>query len=151
MTAGHVTAVTDAMVPQRAAAIAGCEQPLVDLALEARPCEVKTAVRRIRDLADPDGADTDPLSGCGPDPRRYLEVCPTIDGLVAGRFLLDQVDGEALLTALEAADTPDTPDPPCTNAAATANAAPTRSAASSTPRWPVAACRRCRPANPKSC
>ncbi len=112
MTAGHVTAVTDAMIPQRAAAIAGCEQPLVDLALEARPCEVKTAVGRIRDLADPDGSDTQPLSGCGPDARRYLEVCPTIDGLVQGRFLLDQVEGEALLTALEAADTPDPPDTP---------------------------------------
>ncbi len=122
VTAGHVTAVTDAMIPQRAAAIAGCEQPLVDLALEARPREVKTAVGRIRDLADPDGTDTPPLSGCGPDPRRYLEVCPTIDGLVAGRFLLDQVEGEALLTALEAADTPDPADTPCTNAVAMGSA-----------------------------
>jgi hypothetical protein len=112
VTARHVTVITDAAIPQRAAAVAACEPALLDLAVQAPPHDVARAVARIRDLADPDGTDVSPLPRCGPDPRRYVDVHPTFDGLTEGRFRLDQTVAEALLTALEAADLPDPPDTP---------------------------------------
>lgn len=107
VTLGHVTAVTEAAVPNRIDAIAAAEPVLVELARHTSPRDLKTALRRIADHVDTDGTDVQPLDECGPDPRCELHLRPTIDGLHELRGLRDQLDAEALLTALDALDTPD--------------------------------------------
>lgn len=112
VTAGQVVAVTEAAVPNRVDAIAACEPALVELARHTPPRDLKTALRRIAGQVDTDGTTAEPLPACGPDPRRELHIRPTIDGLHELRGLLDQLDAEALLTALDALDTPDPADTP---------------------------------------
>jgi hypothetical protein len=103
----HVTAVTRAAVPTRMDVIASFDGVLADLARNAPPHAVRRAVARIREYGDPDGCDTPPLDEHGLDERRFLDVFRGIDGLVEGRFSLDQVQGEALLTVIDAFDAPD--------------------------------------------
>lgn len=109
----HATAITQAAIPQRAAAIRALEDPLVELAQQARPREVRKAVARIRDVADDDGSQTPPLPDAGPDPRRSLTISRTVDGLAEIKGSLDPVTAEwleTLLPAFESGDGPDTPD-----------------------------------------
>ncbi|MDQ3538600.1 MAG: 13E12 repeat family protein [Actinomycetota bacterium] len=104
----HLTAVTQAAVPRRMAAITEVEDTLVGLARSAAPRDVAVAVRHIADITDPDGTDEPPeLADNGPDEGRHLDVWPTIDGLWQIRGLLDTLAGEALATALNALDLPD--------------------------------------------
>ncbi len=105
---GHVTAVTQAAVPRRMAAITEVEDTLVGLARTAAPRDVAMAVRHVADITDPDGSDDPPeLADSGPDERRHLDLWPTIDGLWEIRGLLDTLAGEALATALDAVDLPE--------------------------------------------
>lgn len=112
VTLAHVTAVTDAAVPGRMQAVAACEDTLAELALRGLPRDVRRAAGRIRDLADADGSDAPPLDERGLDQRRGLELYRTIDGLVGGQFALDQVQGEALHTVVDAYERPDPPGTP---------------------------------------
>jgi len=110
VTLAHVTAVTGGMVPQRAAAITQAEDILVDLAVVAAPADVRRAVRRIADVVDVDGSDTQPLDDIGPDPRRGLRLIRGMDGLWQLTGDLDALCGEALRTVLDAYDAPDPAD-----------------------------------------
>ena len=57
-------------------------------------------MREFRHALDPDAADEAAVRRYD---RRGLSAATTLDGMVAGRFLLDPVLGSALLTALDAA------------------------------------------------
>lgn len=108
----HVTAITDAAVPQRMDAIVQAEEVLVDVASCQPPRVVARVVSRIRDLTDSDGTDAEPLEERGPDVRRELRLSPGIDGLWHLRGTLDPLTGEALATALDAMEQPDPSDTP---------------------------------------
>lgn len=112
VTWAHTKAITKAAIPQRAAAIRALEDPLVQLAESALPQDVRTAVARIRDEADPDGSDASPLPDAGPDPRRAFTLKPGVDGLTELAGPLDPVTSEWLRTLLDAFDTPDGSDTP---------------------------------------
>lgn len=56
---------------------------------------------RFENALDPDRADREALKRFE---RRGLSAAPTLDGSVAGRFLLDDVTGSELLTALDTAE-----------------------------------------------
>jgi hypothetical protein len=109
---GHVSAVTEAAVPTRMAAITGCEQILVDLAVAAPPRQVKIALRAIIDQVDGDGCEPQPLIEDGPDARRELWLHRSVDGLWDLRGIHDTLDGEALATVIDAFERPDPPDTP---------------------------------------
>ena len=116
----HVTAVTEAAVPNRYEAIRAVEKPLVDLARVRAPRSLHAALRRVRDIADPDGSQTptldhedDPPFDAGPnDPRLYWRQHRTLDGLVQGEYLVDPATGEALTVITDAFSKPDSPDTP---------------------------------------
>lgn len=79
-------------------------QPVaLDAARTVDPVRVSQIMRAFSGVLDPDGEDEKAV-------RRYdkrgLSVATTLDGLVAGRFLLDPVTGAALLAALDAAADP---------------------------------------------
>jgi hypothetical protein len=112
VTLAHVTEVTRAAVPRRMDAVAAAEDTLVELALAAPPRDVRLVLRHLADAVDADGSDATELSPCGPDERRHLDGWVGIDRLVELRAVLDQTDGEALLTALDAAEAPDPADTP---------------------------------------
>ena len=112
VTQAHVTAVTEACVPNRAAAVGEYEDILVQLARAAAPRDIRVAVGRIRDHVDPDGSDAQPLDERGKDGRRHLDLSAGIDGLGQLRGTLDQLDTEALMTVLDALDEPDPADTP---------------------------------------
>lgn len=117
----HVAAITDAAVPQRAAAISQMEQVLVELAGRDNPKAVRAALRAIGDVVGRDGVDgldddieLDPVPEIADetDPRRYWTQRDTIDGLVQGEYLVDAVFGEMLgllMDAFSAGDPADTP------------------------------------------
>ena len=116
----HVTAVTEAAVPNRFDAIASMESTLVELASTAKPHAVRTALRAIADAVDKDGSDPDPEMDLDPEPapadehdaRRYWRQAPTLDGLVAGEYLIDGVFAEMLTTLFDAISTADPADTP---------------------------------------
>jgi hypothetical protein len=93
-------------------AIAAAEETLVELAREALPRDVRRAVRYLADLADPDGSDAAPLDATGSDPRRYVSLQRSFDGLWDLRGLLDPLQGEALATVLDALERPDPAETP---------------------------------------
>lgn len=111
VTLAHVTAVTEAVVPQRREAIGACDAVLTRLASQASPREVRVAVRRITDVVDAGGSGVEPLPE-GPDVRRELGLRPTIDGLHVLSGTLDVLTGERLLGLLDAFSTPDPPGTP---------------------------------------
>lgn len=108
----HVATITRAAVPPRMAAIRAVEEPLVDLARRAAPLQVRRALRRVRDIVDPDGTDEKPMDDGGPDERRELRANPTIDDLWSLRGSLDTLTGELLASLLDAYMRPDPPDTP---------------------------------------
>ena len=116
----HVTAITEAAIPQRYEAIRAVEQPLVELAVRTTPRSLHVALRRVRDIADPDGTDApalhdddEPPFDAGPDdPRLFWRQHVTLDGLVAGEYLVDPATGEALDVIVDAFSKPDPPDTP---------------------------------------
>jgi hypothetical protein len=120
VTLAHVTAITEAAVPNRYEAIRAVEKPLVELAGRRPPRAVHAALRHVRDIADPDGTDAPQLPGddepafdAGPDdPRLYWQQHRTLDGLVQGEYLVDPATGEALDVIIDAYSRPDPPDTP---------------------------------------
>ena len=116
----HVTAITEAAVPQRYEAIRAVEKPLVDLAVRTTPRSLQVALRRVRDIADADGADGATLDGDDEpafdagldDPRLFWRQHVTLDGLVAGEYLVDPATGETLDVVVDAFCKPDPPDTP---------------------------------------
>ena len=117
-TLAHVTAITEAAVPNRYEAIRAVEKPLVDLAVRATPRSVHTALRRVRDIADPDGSqptldgDDEVYDADETDPRRFWDQHITGDGMVAGAYLVDGVFGAMLTTLVDAYSTADPDDLP---------------------------------------
>jgi len=63
--------------------------------------DLAALLARFDNALDPERADRDAL---GRFDRRGLSAATTLDGSVAGRFLLDDVTGAELLTALDAAE-----------------------------------------------
>jgi hypothetical protein len=124
VTLAHVTAITEAAVPNRHEAIARVEEPLVDLARRVGPRSLHPALRRIRGIVDRDGTpdaaggeglvedEDDGFDADERDPRRYWQQYRTIDGMVEGRYLLDGVFGEMLLLLFDAFSTADPADTP---------------------------------------
>ena len=115
----HVTAVTEAAVPTRFAAISSVEPALVTLARNDKPHALRTALRAIRDVVDTDGSDPlpepEPMDADENDARRYWHQYPALDGMVKGDYLVDAVTGEAITTLIDAFSTPDPPDTPPTS------------------------------------
>jgi hypothetical protein len=118
VTLAHVTAITEAAVPNRYEAIRAVEQPLVELASRRPPRPLHTALRRVRDIADPDGSeptidgDDEVYDADENDPRRFWEQHLTHDGMLAGRYLVDGVFGAMLATLFDAYSTADPDDTP---------------------------------------
>jgi hypothetical protein len=99
VTLDHVAVITQAAIPQRAAAIAAAQGALTGLALTRPPSNVRAAVRYLADAHDPDGNDDPPDDD-------------DADGDVLLRATLDPLTREALRVLLDAFDTPDDPDTP---------------------------------------
>lgn len=83
-----------------AGAVSLIEPLALAAARESEPREVAEVMRAFRHALDPDAADEAAVRRYD---RRGLSAATTLDGMVAGRFLLDPVLGSALLTALDAA------------------------------------------------
>jgi hypothetical protein len=83
-----------------AGAVALIEPIALDAARQCDPQRVAEVMRGFRHALDPDAADEAAV-------RRYdqrgLSAATTLDGMVAGRFLLEPAVGSAFLTALDAA------------------------------------------------
>ena len=111
MSLSHVTAITEAAVPGRFRAIASVEDTLVDLARTSKPHAVRIALRAIRDAVDPDGSDITgeepPVDADPNDARRFWRQHPTLDGLVAGEYLVDALLAEMLDVLFDAFSTPE--------------------------------------------
>lgn len=76
------------------------EEEAVAAARRSDPREVASVMAMFRHALDPDGADEGALARYE---RRGLSVAATLDGMVAGSFLADEVSGSLILTALDAA------------------------------------------------
>jgi hypothetical protein len=114
----HVEAVTQAAIPQRAEAVAGAQDTVVEL-LEhgGSPHDVRRVLRRLEDLVEPDGRDgpdpdSEPICPDARDPRRELHLSTTFERLWRIDGYLDPYTGEKLAALLDALDTPDAPDTP---------------------------------------
>ena len=109
----HVTAITDAAVPTRFEAIAAVEDSLVELARTAKPHAVRVALRRVRDIVDPDGSEPDddapPCDANENDPRRSWTQWPTLDSMVRGEYLIDPVFAEMITILMDAFAPPTRP------------------------------------------
>jgi len=77
------------------------EPHAVDTARTGTGKDLAALLARFDHALDPERADRDAL---GRFDRRGLSAATTLDGSVAGRFLLDEVTGAELLTALDAAE-----------------------------------------------
>ena len=95
----HHAAVLAAGTQDLPAATAAEAKPvLLDVAGRLDPPGLRKLLTHLRDVADPDGADTRTQRQ---HDRRGLWVSPTLAGMVAIDGLLDPEAGETLLTALE--------------------------------------------------
>jgi len=90
-----------------AATAAEVEPVLLEVAGRLDPPGLRKLVTHLRDVADPDGADTRTQRQ---HDRRGLWVSPTLAGMVAIDGLLEPEAGETLLTALEPLARPTTAD-----------------------------------------
>jgi Domain of unknown function (DUF222)/HNH endonuclease len=90
-----------------ASTAAEAEPVLLDVAGRLDPPGLRKLLTHLRDVADPDGADTRTQRQ---HQRRGLWVSPTLAGMVAIDGLLDPEAGETLLTALEPLARPTTAD-----------------------------------------
>ena len=88
-------------------AVALIEPHALDVARSAVPAEVARVMQRFREALDADGSDEAAVRRYE---RRGVSVATTIDGMVAGRFLLDPAAGSPLLSALDAAQPRSTGD-----------------------------------------
>jgi hypothetical protein len=94
----HAAVIAEAFTPERAAALRGLEQPLVDAAMAATPRQLHQIVERITGALDgDDGA----AAAHARYQRRRLHLSRTLDGMVMGDFVLDGEDGELLIDAVQ--------------------------------------------------
>ncbi len=99
----HVTVVTTTLAALPDELATAAEPVLVEAALQYDPKRVAQIARRVRHIADPDGAaDRDARHR----EARWLDVSTTLDGLVALNGLLDAEAGAVLRTWLDAAVPP---------------------------------------------
>ena len=89
------------------AAVADVEHVMVDVAKAVDAASLVGFAKRIRQVADPDGALRDAERA---HERRWLSASKTLDGMVALDGLLDPEAGAVVLTALSAASVPRGPD-----------------------------------------
>lgn len=96
----HARLIARDTVEAPAGAVALIEPLALRAARECPPGRVAEVMRDFRQALDPDDGDAAAV-------RRYeqrgLSAATTLDGMVAGRFLLDPAAGSSLLTALDAA------------------------------------------------
>lgn len=96
----HARLIARDAVEAPAGAVGLIEPLALSAAREADARTVAEVMAAFRHALDPDAADAAAVRRYD---RRGLSVATTLDGMVAGRFLLDAVAGSALLTALDAA------------------------------------------------
>ena len=96
----HVRVIADGVAEAPAGAAALIEPEALEAARRSDPREVASVMRMFRHALDPDDADRAALARLE---RRGLSAAPTLDGMVAGTFLADEVSGSVILTALDAA------------------------------------------------
>ena len=98
--AAHARLIAKDALDAPAGAVALIEPIALDAARQCDPYRVAQVMRGFRHALDPDAADEAAV-------RRYeqrgLSAATTLDGMVAGSFLLEPAVGSALLTALDAA------------------------------------------------
>lgn len=104
----HAVTIATGTAGAPVGAVSLIEPLAVAAALESPPGRVAEVMREFRTALDPDEADRAAV-------RRYeargLSAAVTLDGMVAGRFLLDPAAGATLLTGLDAASPLDRADP----------------------------------------
>lgn len=95
----HARLIAKGCVEAPAGAVGLIEPLALAAARESAPGPVAEVMRAFTHALDPDAADAAAV-------RRYeqrgLSAATTLDGMVAGRFLLDPAAGSALLTAIDA-------------------------------------------------
>jgi hypothetical protein len=96
----HARLIAKDAVDAPAGAVALIEPLVVQAARECPPGRVAEVMRDFRAALDPDAADAAAVARYD---RRGLSAATTLDGMVAGRFLLEPVTGCTVLTALDAA------------------------------------------------
>ena len=96
----HVRVIADGVTDAPAGAAALIEGEALEAARRSDPREVAGVMRMFGHALDPDGADEAALARYD---RRGLSAASTLDGMVAGSFLADEVSGSLILTALNAA------------------------------------------------
>lgn len=79
------------------------ESDIVEVAKVADVRAVASVMRALEHAIDPDKADEDALRRFD---RRGLAASSTLDGMVAGRFVADELNGAVILEALDAAGPP---------------------------------------------
>ena len=92
--------IADGVKDAPAGAAALIEGEALEAARRSDPREVAGVMRMFRHALDPDGADEAALARYN---RRGLSAASTLDGMVAGSFLADEVSGSLILTAVNAA------------------------------------------------
>jgi hypothetical protein len=125
----HAATITRAMTGTRIAAIGAAERTLTRLAMDGSTGQLRHAIKRLRDLTDPDGtpapddgdAAGDPADGDGPvdpghavgaHPDRELHLSESFDGLGLLDATLDPYVRESLQVLLDAFHTADPADTP---------------------------------------
>ena len=104
----HAALIAKTAARVGAEAVRQTEVDLLQAAATFDPNEFSRVTYRLRDLVDPDGFLQDANRAYE---RRYLQVSPSLDGVVFIDGRLDPVGGAALQTALNALSRP-TPDDP---------------------------------------
>jgi hypothetical protein len=97
----HARLIAKDAVDAPAGAVGLIEPLALQAARECPPARVAEVMRDFVAALDPDAADAAAVRRFE---RRGLSAATTLDGLVAGRFLLEPVTGSTLLTALDAAE-----------------------------------------------
>ena len=96
----HVRVIADGVADAPAGAAALIETEALEAARRSDPREVAGIMRMFRHALDPDAADAAALARYD---RRGFSAAATLDGMVAGTFLADEVSGSLIMTAVDAA------------------------------------------------
>jgi hypothetical protein len=96
----QVGVIADGVADAPAGSAALIEPVALDAARRSEPREVANVMAMFRDALDPDASDQAAVARYH---RRGLSAATTLDGMVAGSFLADEVSGSVILTALDAA------------------------------------------------
>ncbi len=119
VSSAHVGVLTAALDQLPATLAADAEPVLLEAATQYDPARLAQIARRLRLIADPDGAADRDIRH---HEARWLDVSATLDGMVALSGLLDAESGAVLRTWLDAATPPPAPDDTRTGAQRRADA-----------------------------